>query len=238
MRRLTESSAFDPPWASDVRSCDGCERRDGRYPLGAPTVAIGLAGRLRCDARSAVVPRNSLHSLRSLRSNSLGESDERSALRAPTPALALQAASCLAARPLARHKQSTGPFVSRLAFSPPHKSPPPGTAHRAAVLVAFDEVHGGAGKAAGGCAPAATYAAPRNGRLVAARASALRVLTRRDCPSAANAVSAASFATGHEAEYRREPFAQRRAAAFERRRIPAHGFASMHGKQVAKRWSH
>jgi len=214
-------------------------RRGGPYPAGAPTVAVGLAGRLRCAARPEGAPRNSLRSLRSLRSNSRGESDERSALRAPpASALALQAASGLATRPLARHKQSTGLFVSGLAFSPPHKSPPPGTAHRAAVLVAFDEVHGGAGKAAGGCAPAATYAAPRNGRLVAARASALRVLTRRDCPSAANAVSAASFATGHEAEYRREPFAQRRAAAFERRRIPAHGFPSMHGKLVAKRWSH
>ena len=55
--------------------------------------------------------------------------------------------------------------------------------------------------------------------------SALRALTRRDCSSAANAVSVASFATGHETEYRREPFAQRRAAAFERRRIPARGFA-------------
>jgi hypothetical protein len=60
---------------------------------------------------------------------------------------------------------------------------------------------------------------------LAARASALRVLTRRDCPSTANAVSGASFATGHETEHRREPFAQRRAAAFERRRMPARGFA-------------
>ena len=80
-------------------------------------------------------------------------------------------------------------------------------------------------KAVGGCASAATYAAPRNaGRHGRAR-SALRALTRRDCSSAANAVSGASFATGRELEYRREPFAQRRAAAFERRRIPARGFA-------------
>ena len=55
--------------------------------------------------------------------------------------------------------------------------------------------------------------------------SALRLLTRRDCPSAANAVSAASFATGREAEHRRGPGAQRRAAASERRRTPARGFA-------------
>ncbi len=54
---------------------------------------------------------------------------------------------------------------------------------------------------------------------------ALRDLTRRDCPSTANEVSAASFATGHEIEHHRVPLTQRGAAAFERRRIPAHGFA-------------
>ena len=207
-------------------------RRGGRCPVGAPTVAVGLTGRLRCDARGAVARRNSLRSLRSLHSDNRRESDERSALRAPTPALALQAASGLVARPHARHKQSTGLFVSGLAFSPPHKSPTPGTAHRAASLVVFgDKGPGGAGKAGGGCAPAATYAAPSSAGLVAARASAPRVLTRRDCSSAANAVSVASFATGHETEQRREPFAQRRAAAFERRRIPARGYASLdHGR--------
>jgi len=54
---------------------------------------------------------------------------------------------------------------------------------------------------------------------------ALRVLIRRDCSSAANAVSEASFATGHAIEQRREPLAQRGAAAFERRRTTAAGFA-------------
>ena len=55
--------------------------------------------------------------------------------------------------------------------------------------------------------------------------SALRALTRRDCSSAANAVSGASFATGHESEHRRGVGAQRRPLHHERRRIPAHGFA-------------
>ena len=218
-------------------SVEGLARRGGRYPVWAHTGSVGQMRRLRCDARAGVAPRNSLRSLRSLRSDNRGESDERSALRAPTPTLALQAASGLAARPLARRKQSTGLFVSRLAFSPPHKSPPPGTAHRAAALVVFAEVHGGAGKAVGVCAPAATYSAPRNGRLAAARDSAQRVLIRRDCPSATNEVSGASFATGRETEYRREPGAQQRAAAFERRRTPAHGFALHDRRQVAKRWS-
>ncbi|MFI4931260.1 MAG: hypothetical protein ACHP83_13530, partial [Burkholderiales bacterium] len=34
-----------------------------------------------------------------------------------------------------------------LRFSPPHKSPTPGTAHRAAAFVVFDDWQGGAGKA-------------------------------------------------------------------------------------------
>jgi hypothetical protein len=183
-------------------------RLGGRYPGWAHTGAVGQMRRLRCDARAGVAPRNSLHSLRSLRSNNRGESDERSALRAPTPALR---------------------------FSPPHKSPTPGTAHRAAALALFAERLGGAGKAAGGCASAATYAAPRSGGLVAARAQrALRPPTRRDCLSGTTAGSEASFSAGHEIEHRRAPFAQRRAAASERRRMPARGFASlsMLGRQV------
>jgi hypothetical protein len=57
--------------------------------------------------------------------------------------------------------------------------------------------------------------------------SALQLLTRGDCSSEANAVSAVSFATGHEHEYRREPLVQRGAAASERRRTPARGFAAL-----------
>ena len=82
------------------------------------------------------------------------------------------------------------------------------------------------GEAVGGCAPAATSAAPSSAGLMAARAQrALQHLTRGDCSSTANAVSGASFATGHEIEQRRVPLAQRGAAAAERRRIPARGFA-------------
>ena len=188
--------------------CTASARRGGRYPVWAHDGAVSASLRLRCAARSEGAPRNSLHSLRSLRSDSLGESDERSALRAPP---------------------------SALRCSPPHKSPPPGTARHAATLVVrIDERLAASGKAAGGCAPAATYAAPRSAGLMAARDSALRDLTRRDCSSIANAVSGASFATGHENEHRREPSAQRRAAASERRRIPARGFASLDPKQTAE----
>jgi len=190
-------------------SCEGVARRGGRYPGWAHGVAVGAAHRLRCDARAGVAPRNSLRSLRSLHSDNRGESDERSALRAPTPALR---------------------------FSPPHKSPTPGTAHRAATLVVFGEkVLGASGKAVGGCASAATYAAPSSAERVAARASALRVLTRRDCSSVATAGSVASFSAGHAIEQHREPSAQRRAAASERRRTPARGFASLKHRKAEER---
>ena len=186
-----------------AHSIERLARRGGRCPVAAPTVAVGLAGRLRCDARNAVARRNSLHSLRSLRSANRRESDERSArVRAPT---------------------------ALLRFSPPHKSPPPGTAHRAPPLVVFTYAcHHRIGKAVGGCAPAATYAAPRSGRRMAARASALRHLTRRDCLSGTTVGRAASFAAGRATEHHREPLAQRGAAASERRRTPARGFAALH----------
>src|SRR5512143_822540 len=175
-------------------------RRGGRYPAGAPTVAVSATLRLRCAARSAVARRNSLHSLRSFRSNNRRESEhEARAARAPT---------------------------ALLRFSPPHKSPPPGTARRAVALVlCADACHGGAGKAGGGCAPAATYATPSSAERMAARPTgALRLLTRRDCSSGTTAGSEASFSAGHAIEQRREPGAKRRAAASERRRIPAPGF--------------
>ncbi len=206
IRLLAPASRFARRVLAERVAQDGA-RRGGWYPVWAPTVAVGPAGRLRCAARSEGAPRNSLRSLRSLRSNSRGGSDERSALRAPP---------------------------SALRCSPPHKSPTPGTAHRAATLVVFDDAcHGGAGKAGGGCATAATYAAPSSTGLVAARTQrALRDLTRRDCPSAANEVSVASFAAGHETEQRREPLAHEGpTAVFERRRIPARGFAPLHPQQ-------
>jgi hypothetical protein len=177
------------------------EWRPGHCPLAAPAVAVGLAGRLRCASRSALARRNSLHSLRSLRSDNRRESEvDARAWRAPS---------------------------ALLRCSPPHKSVPPGTAHRAETLVVLAHAgHGRAGKAVGGCAPAATYAAPRSEEGMAARAQrAHRPLTCRDCLSATTAGSEASFSAGHAIEHRREPCAQRRAAASERRRIPARGFA-------------
>jgi hypothetical protein len=51
--------------------------------------------------------------------------------------------------------------------------------------------------------PDATCGAPSSAGRMAARASAHRQLTRRDCLSVANEVSAASFAAGHAFEQRR-----------------------------------
>ena len=83
---------------------DGTSARRGRRcPALAHAVAVGASHRVHCAARSGVAPPNSLRSLRSLRSNSRGESDVDARWRAPTPAL-----RC----------------------SSPPKSPPPGNAHR------------------------------------------------------------------------------------------------------------
>jgi len=51
------------------------------------TAAVGAAHRLPCAARPGVARRNSLRSLRELRSDNRRENDGRSALRAPTPRL-------------------------------------------------------------------------------------------------------------------------------------------------------
>jgi len=186
-----------------VNFIEAIAQRGGRYPLGAPTVAVGLAGRLRCASRSALARRNSLHSLRSLRSDNRRESEvEARAARVPS---------------------------APLRCSPPHKSPPPGTAHLAVALVlCIDACHRGAGKAVGGCAPAATLCGAEEhrarGRARAARASSSdspRLFERSER-------SERSEFLGEPRD--RAPEGIRSAAqdaAHERRRIPARGFASL-----------
>jgi hypothetical protein len=65
-----------------------------------------------------------------------------------------------------------------------------------------------------------------------ARSARFVHLTRRDCLSATTEGSEASFSAGHETEQRREPLAQRGAAASERRRIPDPGFASLKSQRA------
>ena len=195
------------------RSCLSMARRGGRGPGRAPTVAVGLAGRLRCASRSTLARRNSLHSLRSLCSNSRRESDvEARAARVPS---------------------------ALLRCSPPHKSPPPGPAHRAATLVAFaDACRGGAGKAGGGCASAATYAAPRASVDGRESPRTLARLTSRPGMQAGPWNAGLAPARGRvcvAALAARAPQGTLRAAkgaAFERRRIPATGFASLNAQKT------
>jgi len=49
-------------------------RRSRQHPAAAHAESVGLAGRLRCDARTKGAPHNSLRELRSLRSDRCGES--------------------------------------------------------------------------------------------------------------------------------------------------------------------
>jgi len=185
------------------RSLAGSARRGGRYPMGAPTVAVGPAGRLRCDARAtraAAVPPSA-------------------ALNAPrTSRRPRRSVACGAGLPLLS-----------LRFSPPHKSPPPGTAHRAETLVVrVDAYHGGAGKAVVGCAPAATLRGAEERRAEAGARAARASISdsprlserndRRECSEFRGAASdRAPEGILREAED----------AVHERRRIPGRGFASL-----------
>jgi hypothetical protein len=88
---------------ANVCSRAASTRRARHYPAGAHTVAVAAARRLHCAARSGVASPNSLHSLRTWRSNNRDESEHEARWRAPTPALR---------------------------NSSPPKSPPPGSACR------------------------------------------------------------------------------------------------------------
>jgi hypothetical protein len=93
--------------------------------------------------------------------------------------------------------------LASLRFSPPQKSPPPGTAHRAATLVVFDCKHlGAAGKAVGGQAGARVDGAEQRsdprGIATPPRAAARRRACR--VPSAAALRSSVAPARGRGAE--------------------------------------
>jgi hypothetical protein len=170
-------------------ACDVWARRGLRHPPGAHAAAVCASRRLHCAARAGVAPRNSLHSLRSFRSDNRGESDHEARWRAPTPAL-----RC----------------------SPPQKSPLAGAARRVATLVVFVAPHATTGSARQAVPGGRDFWGAEERRALGRARSAHRLLTRRDCSSAANAVSVASFATGHEPEYRRGVGAKRRPPQHER----------------------
>jgi len=184
-----------------VRSCvlaaARARRRAGR--------SRGSKGLPRCAGCPAVLAFGSCRITRfacfaALRSNRMRQVRSRSArVRAPTQSLALQAALGASAQPLARHKQSTGLFVSGLASSaapirpacaPPVALPATGSVCRAA--------HAAPGSATRhpGRAQRACEALRSTGLLARARTRALRELTRRVCSSAVSAANVASYAAG------------------------------------------
>ncbi len=158
-------------------------RRGRRHPLGAHAGAVSASLRLHCGARSGVASQNSLCSLRSLRSNSCAESDNEA--RCAPPLLI-----CPPRRPKS-----------------PQRMPPAALCHGLFFSIAKPDVPA---KARAG-RPSRRALRGAEKPLARGRArSALRGLTRRNCPNAANEVSVVSSATGHETEHRRGVGAQRR----------------------------
>jgi hypothetical protein len=147
-----------------------------------------------CAARSCGPPQNSLRSLRSLRSDTCGESvvEAREYARGHKP--------CAARR-----------RTNRPACAAPTALPAPvgllgqGGPAPAVRVFAASNPHSAAGKATGGV---------RSGRFVRRRgtqglwpraAGAPRPLTRRRCLNAVSAANEVSSAAGHKTEYRRAP---------------------------------
>jgi hypothetical protein len=185
----------------------GSARRGGRYPVWAPTVAVGAARRLRCGARvtrAAAMP--------------LAAALPRRCIMASRRSVA-----CGAGLPLVP-----------LRSSPRHKSPTPDTAHRAAPLVVLlDENLGGAGKAVVGCASAATLCGAEHrrarGRARAARASTSdsRRLSEHSERSERSEFRRGPCDRGAQGSRPAGP-----TAAHERRRTPGRGFASLDPSQA------
>ena len=131
---------------------------------------------LRCDCLAVLglvaPPRNSLRSLRSLRSNRRGESvDEARCARRPR--------RCAPRRPTVIPRRV------------PPAAKPPVVVVRTHTTTVSAKVRPGRRQCA--------CEAPRSAGCVAARASALRHLTRRVCLSAVSAANVASYATGPRA---------------------------------------
>jgi len=174
-------SAFGPslPFVGDCFVPRSVRRGRG-HPAVAHAVAVCASLRLHCGARSEVAPPNSLRSLRSLRSNKRRRVSSRSALRAPTSNLALQAALGQEAQPFARHKRSPGPFVSVLTSSSPQKSPPPGAPCRSGSGgVVRPNTTDVAAKARPGRLRSASEAPSSAGRVARARSAHQQLTCRR-----------------------------------------------------------
>jgi hypothetical protein len=175
-------------------------RRGRRVPAGAHAGAVSASLRLRCDARSGVASQNSLRSLRSLRSDiATSQMTKRAGARRPRP--------CASRRP--RNRPCRNPPAARH----PLWRAGPRTPTR------LPQGRGwGYGRGAS--------EAPRSAGLLAARASALRKHTRRNCLSAVSEANEASFATGQEPEHRRGVSPQGEPPQLSPGRTPTRGLAA------------
>jgi len=242
LRSCDRWSALGPELAFEDRFAFRrlCEQRRGRAAGCASMLALAARGvhgpackpgrlvrraRVRRDScPSALAPamlgvaapsQDSLRSLRSLRSTNCDESEHVARCARGPQALALQAAPGPRARPLARHKRSTGPLVSVLAFSAAHRRaagcPPPPVP---AWVWLFRRHATSGGPRGERCPVGAISGATRSAAPGSARAQrALHQLTRRICSNAANAVSVVSYAARPRCEHRSSALGARAARA-------------------------
>jgi hypothetical protein len=194
----------------------------GRVCAGAPLRrSAPKARRLRCGARFSVALRNSLHSLRSSRSNSRSESvdEAREYARRPKPCaprrrtgapahtrprLGEAAAVLCWRRAKAGHRARPSPLCAPAARGDSRARCPRVAKHSPQL----DRPRKAWGRLVAGCVCDGEERSPGFG----ARSRALRDLTRHSCLSVTNAVSAASSAARPQGEYRSEPRAAGRSS--------------------------
>jgi hypothetical protein len=179
---------------------------------------------LRCSVRGRVAKLASFAALTALRH--CDESDDEARWRAPTPALRFSALQAAPGQWPGPSPGTDSPLDCPCPGSAPQKSPLPEPACRSCT--------GGGGRreqplpAAAGCLGGARRAceAPSSAGFMARARSAPRDLTWRICLSAANEVSAASYAPGHGPEQRRAVGAPAETASVARRAPSGHPVAA------------
>ena len=177
---MKKASALGPlrTFANARFSRGVCASRQAASGTGSHWVGRRVAPTaLRCSPRGRTAELAAFAALTALTAlGHLRRVSSRSALRAPTPGLR---------------------------FSPPHSEPAPGAACRVAPASALAWKRNPPTAKARPHRALRACEAPRSAGFMAARASALRELTRRGCLSAVSEANVASSATGHEAEHRR-----------------------------------
>ena len=185
-----------------MRSIQHFTRRGRRYPVAAPAGSVGLAGRLRCDARATRAAAMPL-------------------------AAALNAPPLHGFSPVRRLRRRTSPCAAALLAAPQVAATgyrPP----RSTTEVFVDKDRSGARKAVGGCASAATLCGAEE-RRARGRARAARASTSdsRRLFEHSERSERSEFRRGPRERAPEGIRSEAEDAAHERRRIPACGFASL-----------